>query len=132
MSSSKALGLSRIAGMPRWQFKPQGGGGSRFRLSFSYRQGRRTSIGFEPAMASTVAYPHSFAYLLDPDSGTTYPGLRVSISVPTTGERVVDTVAQLDSGAELSLFDGALLVPLLGIDLMAGREMRMNSAGMFA
>jgi hypothetical protein len=40
--------------------------------------------------------------------------------------------AHLDTGAELSLFDGALVVPILGIDLMAGREVRLDSAGAFA
>jgi hypothetical protein len=41
-------------------------------------------------------------------------------------------MAHLDTGAELSIFDGALLVPSLGIDLMAGRETRLNSLGAFA
>ena len=31
----------------------------------------------------------------------------------------------------MSLFDGALLVPRLGIDLMAGREIRLGSIGGF-
>ena len=30
------------------------------------------------------------------------------------------------------MFDGALMVPILGIELMAGREIRINSAGVFA
>jgi len=39
--------------------------------------------------------------------------------------------AHLDTGADLSLFDGALVVPTLGIELMAGREIRLSSAGAF-
>jgi hypothetical protein len=82
-------------------------------------------------VASTVAYLYSFAYLVDPDSGTTFPGLRISVSALGNSDRIVDTAAQLDCGAEMSLFDGALLVPRLGIDLMAGREIRLGSIGGF-
>jgi hypothetical protein len=67
---------------------------------------------------------------LDPFSGKTFPGLPIEVSSPDHVGRL-ETYAQVDSGAELSLFDGRL-VQRLGIDLMAGPEILLASSGGFS
>jgi hypothetical protein len=83
-------------------------------------------------VASNVIYSHSFAYLVDEFSGRSFPGLELRVSLPSVANRTIDLNACLDTGAELSIFDGALITPQLGIDLMAGREIRLSAAAGFA
>lgn len=83
-------------------------------------------------MATSVDFAYSFPYLIDQFSGKSFPGLQFDVSLPGTSHLTAYVRAHLDTGAELSLFDGALVVPILGIDLMAGREVRLDSAGAFA
>jgi hypothetical protein len=83
-------------------------------------------------VAAAVTYDHSFTYSIDKSSGKSFPGLEFRVSFPEVVDRAIDVKAYLDTGAELSVFDGALLVPRLGIDLMAGREVRLNAAAGFA
>jgi hypothetical protein len=83
-------------------------------------------------VTSTVAYLNFFAYLSDPYSGKTFPGLRITLSSFRNADRRVDTFAQLDTGAEFSIFDGNLLVPKLGIELMDGPEIILASSGGFS
>jgi hypothetical protein len=79
-------------------------------------------------VATTVTYSHSFSYSLDSITGDAFPGLEIRLSIPGKLNYAVDVVAHLDSGATRSVFDGARLVPTLGIDLMAGREVQLGSA----
>jgi hypothetical protein len=83
-------------------------------------------------VASRVAYLHSFAYLSDPDSGKSFPGLWVQVSIPGNADRIVDTSAHLDTGSELSVFDGKPILRRLGIDLMAGPEIVLSSSAGFS
>jgi hypothetical protein len=80
-------------------------------------------------VATLVTYAHSFPYSTDPVSGRTFPGLPVRLSLPGNSEPGVDVEPHLDSGAELSIFDGRLLVRALRLDLMAGREVILGSVG---
>jgi hypothetical protein len=57
--------------------------------------------------------------------------LPVRISLPEDSDTSVDLVAHLDTGAGRSVFDGARLSSL-GLDLMAGREIRLGSVSGFA
>ena len=79
-------------------------------------------------MSAAVIYDHSSSYSVDELSGKSFPGLEFRVSLPGATDRVIDINAYLDTGAELSIFDGALIVPRLGIDLMAGPEVRLNAA----
>ena len=83
-------------------------------------------------MSTAVEYGHSFPYLFDQATRKSFPGLQFDLSLPGNFHVTAYTRAHLDTGAELSLFDGALVVPTLGIDLMAGPEVALNSAGTFA
>jgi len=83
-------------------------------------------------VVTAVAYTHSFAYLSDRDSGKLFSGLRLAISSPEKRVRTVDTVAQLDTGSDFSIFDGQLLVGALGIDLMDGPVILLASSGGFS
>ena len=83
-------------------------------------------------MAVSVNYTHSFSYGIDPKTGKSFPSLQIDVSHPESGGRTTSVRAYLDSGAELSLFDGALVVPTLGIDLMAGPEVALDSVGVLA
>lgn len=80
-------------------------------------------------MATGVNYVHSFPYAIDQISGKSFPGLQIDVSLPRRAHTTTYVKAYLDTGAEFSLFDGALVVPALGIDLMAGREVRLSSSG---
>ena len=79
-------------------------------------------------MAFAVTYTHSFNYLVDEFSGKSLPGLRLSLTLHGTDFPKADIRAYLDTGAEFSLFDGALLVSTLGMDLMAGPETGLSAA----
>ena len=83
-------------------------------------------------MPTGVTYAHSFPHLFDPFSGRTFPGLPIEVSSPDHVGRILETYAQVDSGAELSLFDGRFLVQRLEIDLMAGPEIVLASSGGFS
>jgi hypothetical protein len=76
-----------------------------------------------------VPYSHSFPYSTDPVSGRTFPGLPLRLSLPGNSELGVDVEPHLDTGTELSIFDGRLLVRALRLDLMAGREVILGSVG---
>jgi hypothetical protein len=82
-------------------------------------------------VATAVTYAHSFTYSIDEVSGDSFPGLEFRVSRPGIVDRTIDINAYLDTGAELSIFEGALLVPRFSIDLMAGREVRLNTAAGF-
>jgi hypothetical protein len=73
-------------------------------------------------------YSYAIPYLYDAGSGKRYPGLQVRISVPLGGNSAVDLNAHLDSGAEFSVFNGEILVPGLGLDLLLGKAIRCESA----
>ena len=83
-------------------------------------------------MATVVIYEHSFPYSIDEFSGKSYPGLEVRLSLPGNDDVVTDVNAYLDTGAEFSVFDGAPLVVNNGLDLMAGREVKLSAAIGFA
>ena len=82
-------------------------------------------------VATSVTYANSFSHLIDQSSGKSFPGLEFRVFVPGGGEASVDIKAYLDTGAEFCVYDGALIAPTLGIDLMAGREVRLSSAAGF-
>jgi hypothetical protein len=84
------------------------------------------------SVPTLVTYAHFFSYCVDSLSGETFPGLPFRVSLPEEGDTAVDLIAHLDAGAELSIFDGARIASTLGIDLMAGREIRLGSVGGFA
>lgn len=73
----------------------------------------------------TVAYEHEIPYGHDPN-GRRYPRLTLRIENPVEPNEALDIDAHLDSGAERSLFDGRL-APLLGLDLLRGRELVLQS-----
>ena len=78
-------------------------------------------------MATTVTYTHSFSYSIDQFSGEAFPGLEVRVSLPGgSADNAVDLIAHLDSGAMRSVFDGSRIVSILGLDLMAGREIKLG------
>ncbi|HVN28057.1 MAG TPA: hypothetical protein VMT64_06195, partial [Candidatus Binataceae bacterium] len=83
-------------------------------------------------MATTVTYDFSFPYSIDSYSGQSFPELAFEISLPGSLDQSVLMNAHLDTGAELSVFDGALLVPFLNLDLMAGPEVKLSAAVGFA
>ena len=68
----------------------------------------------------TVEYDHEFPYTHD-DYGKLFPRLTLQLSNPSNEEQAVDLDAYLDSGAEMSLFDGSLS-EILGLDLLSGEE----------
>jgi hypothetical protein len=73
-----------------------------------------------------VQYEHEFPYPYDED-GRRYPRLTVRVlnaANPTRG--AIDVDAYLDSGAERSLFDGAI-GRVIGIDLLSGEQKRYES-----
>ena len=69
---------------------------------------------------------------MDELSGEYVPGLQLDVWILGNPQRKTYLRAHLDSGADLSVFDGALLVQVLGLDLMAGREQRLESAQAYA
>jgi hypothetical protein len=78
-------------------------------------------------VATTITYTRSFSYSIDQFSGEAFPGLEVRLSLPSGGaDNAVDLIAHLDSGAMRSVFDGGRIVSILGIDLMAGREIKLG------
>jgi hypothetical protein len=83
-------------------------------------------------VSSTVFYSHSFPYSFDPVSGRTFPGLPIQISLQGNSDGVIETYAQLDSGAEFSIFDGKSIVQGLGLELMSGREITLASSAGFS
>lgn len=80
-------------------------------------------------MTTLVSYAHSFPYSVDPISGRAFPGLPVRLSLPGILAPGIDVEPHLDTGAELSIFDGRLLVRAVRLDLMAGREVILDSVG---
>lgn len=74
----------------------------------------------------TVDYDHEIQYGHDPN-GRPYPRLTVQVENPTAPDQALDIDAHLDSGAERSLFDGRL-APVLGLDLLSGAEVLLQSA----
>jgi len=79
-------------------------------------------------VAIAVTYSHSFDYVVDEFSGKSFPGLRLRVSTPANAQASADIRAYLDTGAEFSIFDGAVIVSQLGIDLMSGPELDLSPA----
>lgn len=52
--------------------------------------------------------------------GSLVPALVIQLQNPMTGAKTLETPAELDSGAEYSLFDGQLTVDV-GMDLFSGK-----------
>jgi hypothetical protein len=69
-----------------------------------------------------VVYQIRVEYLRRQD-GRSYPGLVVQLENPNDPENAVDLRAELDSGAEFSLFDGSL-ARAIGLDLPNGTPFR--------
>lgn len=73
-----------------------------------------------------VTYEHEFPYSTTP-AGRPFPILQFRICVPGHPEPALDLHAQLDSGAERSLFDG-WIAPDLNLDLLGGPELSYLAA----
>lgn len=69
-----------------------------------------------------VVYQIRVPYLRH-QNGRTYPGLVVQLENPNDPQNAVDLRAELDSGAEFSLFDGGL-AQSIGLDLPNGTPFR--------
>jgi hypothetical protein len=54
-------------------------------------------------------------------NGSMFPGLVAKLQNPGNSSASVEAVAELDSGAEYSLYDG-LLASTIGLDLLNGKE----------
>jgi hypothetical protein len=67
----------------------------------------------------SVTYQFRFPYLRQLD-GSLVPGLVIQLRNPITGAKTVETNAELDSGAEYSLFDGQLAIDI-GLDIFKGK-----------
>ena len=65
-----------------------------------------------------VSYRVSFDYLRDPETGDPFPGLWVAVGNLDTDSRL-EVQCHLDSGAEISLFDGEIARGI-GLDLQNG------------
>jgi len=76
-------------------------------------------------MPVTVTYRYSFPYRLIPGEGGAFPAISVRL---ISAHGMVDSLAILDSGAEQSMFDGTLLVPL-GLSLLQGKSISLLSLG---
>jgi len=66
----------------------------------------------------TVVYQFKIPYLRRLD-GSLFPGLAVELENPRTGATTLEIDAELDSGAEYSLFQGTWALAI-GLDLFAG------------
>src|SRR3972149_6178564 len=73
----------------------------------------------------TVEYDHEMQYGYDVD-GRRYPQLTIQIENPGNPDQAIDIEANLDSGAERTVFDGRL-APVLGFDLLTGPEITLQS-----
>jgi hypothetical protein len=75
----------------------------------------------------TISYRFKFSYLRRPN-GSLFPGLAVELQNPPTGAKSTEVDAELDSGAEYSLFEGSLALAI-GLDLFEGRSFafRLNN-----
>lgn len=69
-----------------------------------------------------VVYQIQLPYLRH-QNGRSYPGLVVQLENPNNRENALDLRAELDSGAEFSLFDGNL-AESIGLDLASGNPFR--------
>ena len=78
-------------------------------------------------MATSVSYSISLPYSTDHLTGKRFPGIEVTIHGP---ERSRIAFAHIDTGAEYCCFDGSR-APLLGLDLLRGRRMRLMTASGF-
>ncbi|HEY6418510.1 MAG TPA: hypothetical protein VIX59_05855 [Candidatus Binataceae bacterium] len=74
---------------------------------------------------TTVVYQVQIPYLWHANGGR-YPGLIVQVQNPSYSANVVEIVAELDSGAEYSLFNGKL-AKAIGLDLADGEEFRFEA-----
>lgn len=72
-----------------------------------------------------VDYSLELPYRTDESTGRRYPGLALSIRNPHDSDLSLDIEASLDSGAELSLFDGRLL-RALGLSLESGPKILLG------
>lgn len=71
----------------------------------------------------TVNYTHDFVYV---DMGSShFPMLQFTLQAPEI-DQPIDVDAYIDSGAELSLFDGSLLMGI-GLDMGNGPERRYQT-----
>ncbi len=59
-------------------------------------------------------------------AGRHIPGIVVELQNPTDPDQRVELLAELDSGAEYSLFRGSL-APVLGLELLAGSVFKFNA-----
>lgn len=75
-----------------------------------------------------VEYDRELDYRYDALLGGRYPMLQFHVARYPDFAGSVDVDAHLDSGAELSLFDGALIGRTLGVDLFDGRPINYQSA----
>ncbi len=75
----------------------------------------------------TISYRFRLSYLRR-SNGSLFPGLAVELQDPLTGAKTMEIDAELDSGAEYSLFEGSL-ASAIGLDLFDGRSFafRLNN-----
>ncbi len=73
----------------------------------------------------TVTYDHEFAYAFG-DGGYRSPRLTLRLANPANPAGLLDVEAHLDSGAQLSLFDGGI-GRALGIDVLSGQRKTYQS-----
>lgn len=66
----------------------------------------------------SVSYGISLDYLRDPEAGNPFPGLWIAVAHPDR-TRELEVQCHLDSGAELSLFDGES-ARAIGLELQRG------------
>lgn len=72
-----------------------------------------------------VSYPFELDYLRDPRTGLPFPGLWLVLRHPEE-DRELEVQCHLDSGAEVSLFDGQI-GKAIGLELRSGRAMVFTS-----
>jgi hypothetical protein len=68
---------------------------------------------------ATVTYQFRVPYLRR-SNGSSFPGLLLELQNPSATRNAIEINAELDSGAEYSLFDGQLAVAI-GLDLFVGK-----------
>lgn len=73
-----------------------------------------------------VSYRISLDYLRDPETGHPFPGLWIAVSPPEGGGEL-EVQCHLDSGAEISLFDGEIAHGI-GLELQSGRAQRYGTS----
>jgi hypothetical protein len=74
----------------------------------------------------SVIYQFRLSYLRRAN-GSLFPGLAVELQNPVTGAKTVEVRAELDSGAEYSLFEGELAVAI-GLELFEGEPFAFQLA----